>query len=307
MLRGGALMLAFVASLLYARVLGPHDYGLYAYVLAWSAVMTIPASLGLPQYLVREGSRYRHSHLWLLHWSDLQILLSGLAAGVLMGCAALIPTAAGARWLFVIASPLPLLTNLAATRQALIQSRGQIVRSQWAQMLLAPGLMLVGLLLIWFWHGSLSPTDLTVMLASTALAPLLINHWMLRSASGADDRQPAPVSLRPALAFMWLGMLYLINSRTDLIMLGALKGAHAAGVYAVASRASELTVFFLAASNAVIAPRISRLHHQGDNAVLQRLLTGASIRVALLTLPIVLIMIFLARPLLGLFYGPAFA
>ncbi len=119
--------------------------------------------------------------------------------------------------------------------------------------------------------------------------------------------QSAPVSMRPALAFMWLGMLYLVNSRTDLIMLGALKGAHAAGVYAVASRASELTIFFLAASNSVIAPRISRLHHQGDSAMLQRLLTGASVRVALLTLPIVLILVFLARPLLGLFYGPAFA
>jgi O-antigen/teichoic acid export membrane protein len=49
-------LLAFVASLLYARALGPHGYGLYSYVIAWTTVLAIPVALGLPQYLVREAT-----------------------------------------------------------------------------------------------------------------------------------------------------------------------------------------------------------------------------------------------------------
>lgn len=69
-LKIGSTLIAFGASLVYARALEPHGYGLYAYVIAWTALLTIPAGLGFPAYLVREGAKAPASLRWLLAWAD---------------------------------------------------------------------------------------------------------------------------------------------------------------------------------------------------------------------------------------------
>ncbi|MGI0134322.1 MAG: polysaccharide biosynthesis C-terminal domain-containing protein, partial [Candidatus Micrarchaeaceae archaeon] len=117
------------------------------------------------------------------------------------------------------------------------------------------------------------------------------------------DGRRIPVHVRSALPFMWLGGLYLLVSRTDLIMLGTMKGAHDAGIYAVASRAAELVSFFAAAANVVLAPRIARLYHSGEHTLLQRMLRSAAQRFLILTIPLALLLIFAASPLLHYLYG----
>lgn len=305
-LKVGTTLLAFGASLLYARALGPHGYGLYAYVMAWVAVFTIPAGLGLPQYLVREGAKYANSVRWLCRWGDRRIWLSGAASAVLIACAFFLPQAAGARWLFVIGAPLPLLNNLTSIRGALLRARGWVARSQWPILILGPAIALAALALLWAWQGALYPLEVVAAMTGAALLPLVINEFQLRRAVPVSVLKPAPVRARAALPFMWLGGLYLVNNRADLIMLGALNGAHDAGIYAVSARAAELVTFFLAASNMVIAPQIARLHQEGNDVLLQRLLIGATRRVLILSLPVAALYIFAAHPLLVYLYGGDF-
>lgn len=307
-LKAGATLLAFGASLLYARALGPHDYGLYAYVVAWVAVLTVPAELGVSAYLTREGAKAPGSALRLCRWADSWLVASSLIAGLFLAAAVLLPQAAGARWLFVIAAPLPLLTSLGNVRRALLQARGAVARAQWPLLVLAPALMLAALGALWLWRGRLDPVSVMAAMTGSALVPLVINDLQLRRAA-AGSMEPAPdhLRLRAALPFMWLGGLFLLSNRVDLIMLGALKGAHAAGIYAIAARAAELVTFFLGAANMVLAPQIARLYHAGERSVLQRLLAGATRRVFLLSLPLALLFIIWASPLLGYVYGSAYA
>ncbi|HEX5314671.1 MAG TPA: flippase [Gammaproteobacteria bacterium] len=307
-LKLGATLLAFGASLIYARALEPHGYGLYAYVIAWTALLTIPAGLGFSTYLIREGSKAPASLRWLRRWADKRVLLSGIAAGILLACAWFVPQAADARWLFIIAAPLPLLNNLSAVRRALLQARGRVARAQWPLLILGPALMLIALAILWVWRGRLYPIELVAAMTGAAIVPILVNHWQLHRSTRASGSQALEgARVRAALPFMWLGMLYLVNNRADLILLGTLRGAHDAGIYAVASRAAELVTFFLVAANMVLAPRIARLYHEGNLALLQRLLTAAVRRVFLFTLPIALVFIVAAHPLLYYLYGPAYA
>lgn len=307
-LKIGATLIAFGASLVYARALEPHGYGLYAYVIAWTAMLTIPAGLGLPAYLVREGAKAPASLRWLFKWAGKRMIVSGLLSGILLACAVFLPQAAGARWLFVIASPLPLLNNLNTVQRSLLQAKGWIARAQWPMLIFGPALMLMALTALWLWRGSLDPVELVTAMTCTALVPLGINQIQLRrAASPASAGEPASVRVRAALPFMWLGMLYLLNNRTDLIMLGTLRGAHDAGIYAVAARAGELVTFFLLAANMVLAPRIARLHTEGDLARLQRLLSAATRRVFLLSAPLAVLFIVAAHPLLHYLYGAAYA
>ncbi|MGH8400824.1 MAG: oligosaccharide flippase family protein, partial [Gammaproteobacteria bacterium] len=276
----GATLLAFGASLLYARALGPHDYGLYAYVIAWTAVLGVPAGLGLPRYLVREGVKLPQSTQWLCRWADRKIMIAGLMTAILLASAALIPAAAGARWLFVIAAPLPLLNNLGSVRRALLQAHGWIARSQWPFLILSPALMLVIFMFLWLLQGRLYPIELVIVLVIATLPSLLANQIQLRRAAPDSDNPPqSTIGIRAALPFMWLGGLYLLNNRVDLIMLGSLKGARDAGIYAVAYRAAALVPLIAAAANMALAPRIVRLYQAKDHLRLQQMITAAARRV----------------------------
>src|SRR5690348_13558958 len=243
----GATGIAFLASLLYARVLGPHDFGLYAYVIAWTAVLTIPASLGFPQYLVREGSKRPEQIGWLQRWADKRVMMTGVSAGLLLSAAMLLPQAAGARWLFVLASPIPLLANLSAVRQALLQARGFIARSQWPQLVFAPVLTLALLVALWLWRGTFRPADIVIATLFAAVLQLGINIIQLGGSTGpgGNTMRLPDASVAAAMPFMWIGALYLVMSRVDLILLGSFKGAREAGIYAIAARAAEFVPFFL--------------------------------------------------------------
>ena len=305
-LKIGATLLAFAASLIYARTLGPHNYGMYSYVIAWIAILTIPSSLGIPRYLVREGARQSGSLRWLCRWADKRVLLGGLLVACLLVGAVFVPTTS-AGWLFVIAAPLPLLANLIGVRVALLQAQGLVARSQWPHLLFSPALMLSIITGLWLWRGQFSTSNLILLTALTTLVSLGINELQLRRTSGfRESNLPGLVKTRQALPFMWLGMLFLVNSRTDLIMIGTLKGVESAGIYAVAMRISEFVPFFLIAANTVLAPRITQLYQRGDHILLQRLIAAAASRVFYFTLPVALLFILFAQPLIHYLFGTAF-
>lgn len=290
-LRVATLGITFAASILYARFLGPHDYGLYAYTIAWQALAAVPASLGLGEYLLREASKTRDRRVrrYLLGWADRRTVPAGLlAALILIGFGWLAPVPTGAAELFTIAAFLPLLNNLASLRQSILRASGYTLTSQWPALLLAPVLMLIGILSWWLVERRLNASVLMVsMLGATGIG-LVVSQMIQRKlvfTAGHVMAHP-PIRLRAALPFMWLAALTLINNRIDLIMLGSLKGASDAGIYAVATRGAELVTFVLMAINMVIAPRIARYFHQGDMARLQRLVSASARRGFLVTLPL---------------------
>jgi O-antigen/teichoic acid export membrane protein len=306
--KAAAALLAFVASMVYARTLGAHGYGLYAYVSAWIAISTIPVAMGLPQYLIREGAKYRDRIPFLRRWADTRILISGTVALVAMACAALIPYAAGARWLFIIAAPVPLLAGLAAVRSALLQARGHVARSQWPTLLFAPGVTLAVFSVLALLRDGVSADDLMFVTLAASLLPLLINSLQLRRT--ADDSwtdAPLQATLRAAVPFMWVSGLLLLNSRVGLIILGAFNGAYDSGVYAIATKAADLTGFVMITGNLVLAPKLAELHHAGDRELLHGLVRRATRRMLVLSIPIALILGVGAESLLRAFYGDEFA
>jgi O-antigen/teichoic acid export membrane protein len=302
-----ATLIAFGASLIYARALGPHGYGLYAYVIAWAMLFAIPAGMGIPGYLVREGAKQPASVRWLRRWADKRIVIAGLGAAILLACAYFIPQAADARWLFVVAALLPLLNALGGIRGALLRAKGWIARSQWPTLVAGPALMLAVLAILWGLRGRLYPIEIVAAMMGAAFLQLAVNELQLRRAAAGPRVTPEPKPrLRAALPFMWLGGLYLINSRVDLIMLGSIGGAHDAGIYAIATRAAALVPFITTAARLTLAPRIARLYHAGNHELLQRMVTAAARRVLLASLPLALLLMVAAWWLLYYLYGTAF-
>ena len=86
----------------------------------------------------------------------------------------------------------------------------------------------------------------------------------------------ARIWLRSALPLMFISGMQIINNRTATIMLGAIKGAEAVGIYVVASRGAELITFALLAANSVLAPAVSGLYAVKDMKRLQGVITKSA-------------------------------
>lgn len=310
-LRMGALGIAFIASIIYARTLKASGYGIYAYVIAWYDVTLIGAGLGLQEYLVREASKDKRPGRLrgILHWADKRVLAAGLIGAATMSAVGfVVPGAEGMGPLFLIAAWLPMLAALATVRQSMLRASDAVVASQWPPVLLAPTLMLA-LILIWWWAlGDLAPGVLIgAMLVSLALT-LLVQELQVRRRLGAEAAvSVGSLSLRGALPFMWLAAIWYVNSRVDLLILGSLKSHADVGVYAVVVRVAGLVVLATYTVNTVIAPRIAAYYHQGEHARLQRLVEASTRRTFLLCLPPALLLIFAGGPLLQLAFGAEYA
>jgi O-antigen/teichoic acid export membrane protein len=302
----GALLIAIVSSVLLARVLQPGGFGMFAFTVACVSLLTVPASLGMPQYLVKHGALNPGSAMSLRRWADLRVALAGTSAFALFVVASMLTNNERLATMLLIASPLPLIGALTSVRQALLQCRGLVPESQWPQQLLAPALLVLFLAGLWLFVGDFSPLQAIGVTLAVSIVPLVVNSRQLFTATGQALQDTLP-SLRAALPFMWLGALYLLISRTDLVMLGVLRGAEDAGRYAVASRIAEVLPFISYAASSVASPHFAKLHRAGDMEKLQGLLTGMGRRVLLATVPLTAAVVLFAVPLLDIVFGRDYA
>lgn len=297
-------VLGFLASLVVARLLGPRGFGHYSYVLAFVQLLVVAVSMGLPQFLVREGAKAPSRLAALRRWADARTLAAGGVAALAMLAAASIPQAAAAGVLFLIAAPLPLVFSLAAVRSALLQSLKLTALSQWPRLALAPTLTIAAAALLWLFEPRVTPAQLMVVTALATVATLAVNSWQLRRRMPVQVPGPAlRLSILRALPFMWVSGLFLLNSRIDLMMLGAMAGAESAGTYSVAARVAELASFLMATTNLVLSPHIASLYHSGDKDTMLRLVRRAGRKVLAWSIPIAVVLVVAAEPILAFFFG----
>jgi len=228
-------------------------------------LFTIPVALGLPAYLVREGAGRPGINRKLRRWADLRVLTVGAAIALVLVAAYWVPVVGRARILFLIAAPIPLLAALGQVRQSLLRALNRVATSQWP-LVLGPLLLVLTMLVVWLWRGGLQPWEvMAAALAATALI-FVVGHLQLHRITRRIEATPPPaLNLRAALPFMVMGVLFLVNSRADIILLGSLRGPHDAGIYAIVARAAAFVTFFAGAVNMVIAPRIAALYRASQH------------------------------------------
>lgn len=315
------MVLTFLTSVVLARLLGPAGYGAFTFALALLHLLAIPASLGMTKLLIRNVSTYTgrsESALTagLLRRVDQLTMTAGVVIAVLaFGVSLTIaggkdPVMMRAFWMILPALPLLVLVRV---KQAALQGLKRIVRGQVPEGVLQPGLFLVLAAGWWaFPSTDLDPVTavgLNVLATGVALyaAILLLRRHLPVSIKSAEPRFRTREWLTSALPLLLVSGLHVINSRTDVIMLGALQGAESVGLYNVAARGSTFVGFFLAASGRALGPTMASLHDQGAIEKLQSLVTGVIRLVTLLTVPIAGTFIVFGDWILGFVYGPSFS
>lgn len=310
--------IAFVMQLCLARWLGATAYGTYTYVVAWSGLLAIAAGMGFPTLVLRVLPDYSIRE----DWGRVRgMLATSLVGTVLIG--ALIALLGITLVLFlggqskasvpdtVIGFVMVPLLAVMALQQEMVRSFRRIGLAYAPSLLLRPGLIIVGAACVLAIGHHL---DSSMALAVTTAATMFViglQAWRFRRALGRMVLSARPVYerriwIRAAIPLLLVTGFIVIIEQTDIVMVGAILGDRAAGLYGAAAKTASLVGLILIAVNTIGAPMFSVLLAQNRREDLQQL---ASAIVAWAFWPSCLLSIILATcaPLVLATFGPAFA
>lgn len=314
-LKIAATGLAFITSIILARTLGAEGYGTYTYALALVGLLGVPATLGLPQLVLRNVAAYQTRSEWglmrgLLRRANQAVLLTSFGIGVIALLVSLVlrnhfnPTILTAFWIALSTLPLGAVNAL---RSATLRGLGFVVLGQLPDSLIRPfsflALVVTTYLLLGTRFNSSWAVGAQVGAAAIALSLgmfMLVRH-MPEEMKDTPPEYDSRAWVRSALPFLFLGGMQLINNQTDIVMLGALQGAEVVGIYRVATRAAQLVVFILVAANTVLQPTVAKLYAVRDMERLQRVATQSARVVLLVSVPIAVVLIVFGRWILLIF------
>lgn len=311
--------LLFVISVILARLLGSAGYGAYAYALSWILVLGIAADLGLGGLLTRNIASYQTRSAWglmtgLMEWAKRTVLFTSSGIALLSAVVLwILRTHLDPQILFplLIALILLPLTALMRIRRTAMQGLYHLVLGQLPEMLFHPLLFIVLIGVVYlFVEGSITASWAVGMNIVATGAALIISMKLLRKVFPQSARNASPVYetrtwLSSGLFMMLVGGLHIINSRTDILMLGAIKGAEAVGIYHAASRGAELIMLVLMPIHLALGPTVAGLYAEKNYERLQRIVTKITRLILLLSLPIMACLLIFGYWFLLLF-GPDF-
>jgi O-antigen/teichoic acid export membrane protein len=312
---------SFAVQILLARQLGTSHYGVYLYVLAWMNLGVQFAKLELDSCAVRFVGAYGGTGNWsalrgFLSYSTrvvtvASLVLPAVAAAVIWALRARIePNRASA---LLAACALVPIGTLIAHAGGILQGFRRVVASQAPSLLLRPILLGVAVLAWASWsRRQLNAADVITLNTITSAAMLVLVGVLAWRAVPVPVRFASPSYERREWMHAALGILgvstleTILSTKADLLIIGTVLPARDASLYGAASQLASFVSFGVAAVTFIAVPMIAELYAARRHAELQRLVSLVGIGSAVVSIPVVIALVALGRPLLRL-YGAEFA
>ena len=307
--------LLFGLHVMFARLLGVDEYGIYVYAITWIDILAILCLLGFPTSLVRFIAEYKAKQQWnllkgIVHRSNQIVLAFSILVGMIAAAVTLLlkeRTTVTAVVTFYIGFGLLPVFALSRLRQASLRALKIVVQSEMLLLVIRPvllGLIVLGLSITI--GGSLTAAhvmagNFTAVAGVLFIGTVLLRKALPKSASEAKLAYAQRQWLKVSLPLLLIDGMQILLKRTDIIMIGAILGSDNAGIYSAASRISNFVVFALMAINATLAPMISELYHTGRGLELQRIIMLASRAIFVFTLVVSVILAVSGKFMLSLF------
>lgn len=307
-----------VLGILLARWLGADNFGAYAYALSWMVVLSAPSGLGLDRLLVREVAALRVQSAWgqirtLLRQANRLTLGASVGVAVIVVVVSLVffttenTQLVIALWIAMLLLPI---MNLMRVRQAAMMGMNHAVAAQLPEQTIHPILFLVFVVASILFIGAQPNAAFALGLSVTAAVITLwigsrMLYRLLPTASSNSVIADVSVWKRSVLPMVLLGALQVLNARIVTLILGAISGAHAVGIYAVASRGAEYVSFFLVTSLPMLSATAAGLFASKDMAQLEKIVTRTARFTLILSAPVAFALVFFGDWYL-LLYGQDF-
>ena len=321
-LRASHAFVAFLLSVLLARLLGPTQYGVYSYVFALVSILALVAQLGLSRLIVRETAVAAVGLAWgkvrgLWRWADTVTLLLSLALSAIMGLSAwTLSGRVSEQFLHTMAWGcvlLPLIA-LASLRAGALRGLHKPLTGQLVELSLRPVILII-MVPIAAYFSTAGMTAAYAMMLHVAAAGFTViagSWWLHRARPWNASSVPAPeYEIRDWLASsLPLGLvagMQFVNTRADILILGLFTETGEIGNYQVAVSGAMLVLLGVNAVVMVVSPNLARLHAMKDKAQLQAMATWAARAVLVLTLPVALILAAFGEVVVRFAFGEGYA
>lgn len=308
----------FVAQVLLANLMGTAQYGLYVYVVSWLTVVQLLAVFGYNKTVLRYLAAYRKQGEWarfrglLVHAHGLPLLWGSVLGAVMAGLAQWAWPESPYRPVFLWGALVLPLMAVGTVRQAALQALKWVSAALIPEQLVRPVVLVALVYGAYRVSGGLVSGATAMALNNLAfLAAVGLGFAMLYRALPAEGRRGPRDYARAdwsamARPLLLVAAMHIAVRKGDILILGAMAGEEAVGVYGAATRITDLVVFGLAAVNAIASPMLSEAFAAGDRDQFQRITTYAAWGIAVLCVPLVLALWAFGGWVMGLF-GEGFA
>ena len=312
--------IAIISGVVFARLLGPEEFGIYVYAIAIMGFLMVLSEAGFPILIMREVSKFRakkeYGELRSVLKKGVFILLS-INLFILFFVVSIVLSLSvffndKELKVYVAAALLmPLMVFIKYASSAL-QGFGHVVTGQAINMLSIPFFTLIFFVIyIYFEIGEGGGYALMLVQIVSALFTLFIVFYLVKKVvcldSGAGNKSVDLVSnkqlIRSAFSFVMIGGAGLLLTQIDIIVLGMFGSKEDVALYRIATQGAMLLVFFLHVSGNVVSPKFSMYYAENDNKKIFNLAVNSSKIVTLLSAPVFFILLFFGRELIVFVFG----
>ncbi len=292
-----------------ARYLGPEQFGIYNYAIAFVALFTAFSTLGLEHIVIREIVRHPDKKNEIIGTAFvLKLTASFITVGIISAIIFLLrPDDSLTRMMVIIIAGAMIFQSFDIIDfwfQSQVQSKYSVLAKNTAFLFIAGvhiGLILSGAPLIAFAWARLGEIFLFA-------AGLLFFYYYTGSSLQqlSIHRDRAKKLLRDSWPLILSGIMIMIYMRIDQVMLGEMIGEKSVGIYSAAIRLTEVWYFIPTAILISVFPSIIETKSQDEKLYykrLQRLYTLFT----WMAITIAVIIMFLAKPVINLLYGADFS
>jgi O-antigen/teichoic acid export membrane protein len=306
----------YVFKVYVARVIGAQQLGLYALGMTLVGFFGIFNTLGLPHSAVRfvakyqASGKYKELHALLWRGAGFLLLANLLLAGVLLTVG---------RWIAVrfyhtpdLVKYLPLFALIMLFGvvntfygKVLAGYRDLKLRTIIVSFIGSPLNMLVAVALISLGIGLRGYLVAQIVSAAVVCMLLLAAVRSFTPAAarflGHPGSSPTKEVWSFSVAMLGIGFLEFLMGQVDKVALGYYRGARQVGIYSVAAALVVYVPLALGSVNQIFASTIADLHTRGEHTLLTRLFQSLTKWVVGLTLPLALVVMIFAQPLMRIF------
>lgn len=293
-----AIVLAFISVKLLATYLGTGGVGEYNTITTYINFFIVIADLGLFSVAVREISKNPENEGKIISNVLVIRLISVLVAGaVAVFIVFLTKYSQNIKLGTLIATGFLVFNLLGSVYDAVLQYRLKMQYSALAEFL-SKLLTVIALYIIVVNRGSFLWIISTVALSGILI---FVFKWLFSRQFVKPLRKYDLQFMKMIFTMAWpLGLVFIVNNlyfKLDTLMLYAIKGAAAVGIYSVSYKVLEVTVFAGSYFSAALKPTISS-HMANDKEYIGGIMTKAINIMLLISLPITLICILYSKEII---------
>jgi len=298
---------SFLTSILITRLFGVGTFGNYSLVFALSQIVALFFTLGIPNTLIKIIGNHNFNNL-----QAKKLLLKGLKGALLFSVIPIVFFYFGSEFLsttifhntdlknyfFIVTLSLPLFIVHEIFLYFLIATKNFMKYNLF--MFVAPNVLLL-LFLFLFYHNGFQNQFTFLAYALAILITVVSEAFTIFELK--PQKESISIStkqlIKTASPLLFSGLfLYLLNY-TNVIMLGMMTDENQVGIYNIAYKIGSVGFLIIVSVSTIITPKMAELYGEGNLSELKKLTHNATRLIAVLSTPIVLLLIVFSKFILS--------